>query len=117
MARVSTIRRLHAGEQKPKISELQQPEDGRVKSANFADSQPAVATPSPERGVRGRFSLGRAEPETYSLAPAMILSSIGETAPVDRNLRFRELAERERILRLARAHFHGAGYARDPFAA
>jgi hypothetical protein len=117
MASASTIGRLHrAEEQKPQLRLMPQPEE-HIKTANFANLQNDVSAPAPERRMQRfrRFRSTSPSPEAgYQLDPAMILSSVGEAAAVDRAAAFQPLAEREQILRLARAHLRSgprrAGY-------
>jgi hypothetical protein len=88
---------LHrAGEQITKISELQQPEQARVKSANLADSQTGVPVPPPrERQVLARFARGEETP--YVLDHAEVMSLLRPAAPPDRDQQFQALADRERL--------------------
>jgi hypothetical protein len=99
MAKAETISRLHrTEEQVTQFAKLPQPENARVKTANFADSQIAVSALPPERQVRGRFVLRRAEPEPgYTLTPEIMSTMVESTGPRDYARGFQELAERERL--------------------
>jgi hypothetical protein len=104
MARPETIAWLHrTREQKPQLRTLQQPEDARAKSDNLPHSQATVSALPSERGVRGRFVLGRAAPEAgYQLTAPEIMSYCCPSVGMDRDLRFQALRERERFEQLAR---------------
>jgi hypothetical protein len=60
-----------------------------------------------ELPVRGRFIIGREQPETYTLTPAEIMSVCQPSVPVDHSEAFAELAWRERLAQAARHRLRG----------
>jgi hypothetical protein len=112
MASMRTIGRLYAPERASATVADLQPKDAPVKCPNFGQLQVDVsAPPPPERTVRGRFRVSRQDPTetSYSVDPAMIMSSVAEAAPVDRTADFAALAVRERFEQVLRRHLGARG--------
>jgi hypothetical protein len=99
MARASTVSRLHRIDAGSLSTNVDIPQN---------EAQAREPAPRAPAAVRGRFRLGRQEPEAgYALDPSMIMGTVVPSMPLDHASRFAVMALRETILRMARARLRG----------